>query len=554
MAAVGTLESASCRSHRLWWIALAFVLLVAGCGQLVASAGSESGSTVFDETPTTAECETETGATCLDANQIRDRYGLDRLAAKGLTGKGVTIAVLDISGAPSHAEDLEEYSSRMGLPPPDLRSRDVELGYEPFVDYDPSDPRVVEAAMHTSRQLQLIHAIAPRATILLERLRFPTDEDLSRPVDELLAIRLRALVNEQQADVVLLGHGVPERTVSERTAQASDILRNRRPLFDDAARNGVTVVASGGARPSWPAVDPGVLTVGGRPGRSLTFELPDYQVNQSSLNEHDDERRVIPDLSFPAGESEHFLIYQTVSGRGGWAPVRVNQAERLVGLLALAAQGAGGALGHINDDVYYLASQTAGPERSGLRASKPKPGRPGSRVVTDTELFVGALADSARRPERSVPDERPKPAKRCQQNRPIDLEIQDHENVRLTSRLCVLHDPAKKELTGRITVEWRPLKGAEDSPGTVDGRFEDFEVRTVVERAGQGHRDRTCAIEDDLNGSDRGAASCELTISEPAPDSWSTGGRLAWKRAEFPGGAEPKEKLRSSPPLDVEQE
>lgn len=527
-------------------------LVVAGCGQLVMSVGGDTYGTVFDDVPTTAECESETEQNCLDANRLRERYGLDRLAADGLTGKGATVAVIDFSGADSFAEDLEEYSSRMGLPPPRLKERDVELGYEPFAEYDSSDPRMVAAAVHTSRQLQLIHTLAPQATILLERLRFPDTEKVDRPIDELLAIRLRALVNERAADVVLLGHGSAEHELSERTERVSDLLRNRRTVFDDADRQGVTVLASAGRRAAWPAVDPGVLAVGGRTGTSRIFERPDYQVNLSSLDEKDLEGRTVPDLTLPGVADDRQLIYQSVSEHPGWVAVRVSQAERMAGLVALSVQAVGDGLGKLNDDVYYLATETAGPERSGLRVRTPEPGAPGERAVVDVARFVRALADSARRPERAVPDERPKPDERCRDGNPIDYSIRNHQNVRVTPRICVRHDPAQQRLTGRITVDWRPRPGSDDSSTATRGRFDGFEIRTVLERDERDQQDRKCSIRFELNHTKRGQGSCRVTISNPEPGTWAADGRLAWDRGDRPGGWEPPRKLRGSPVLDLE--
>ncbi|MCM1966295.1 hypothetical protein [Streptomyces sp. G1] len=103
------------------------------CAALIATAGCTAGQ-VEEQTVDVAEsaaaaagdavrdgCLDGTDSACYTAAQIRAAYGITGLAAKGITGKGRTIAILDPVGSPNARADLEAYSRKMGLPVPDLR-------------------------------------------------------------------------------------------------------------------------------------------------------------------------------------------------------------------------------------------------------------------------------------------------------------------------------------------------------------------------------------------------------------------------------------------------
>ena len=49
-------------------------------------------------------------------------YGVDRLHAEGITGKGQTIVIIDAWGSPTALEDLQAFSSAFGLTAPALKS------------------------------------------------------------------------------------------------------------------------------------------------------------------------------------------------------------------------------------------------------------------------------------------------------------------------------------------------------------------------------------------------------------------------------------------------
>ena len=70
---------------------------------------------------TTADCEQLDGIACFDPDQLRAAYELPPLYAKGITGKGVTIMIVDSFGSPTIKADLAAFDRQFGYPaPPDF--------------------------------------------------------------------------------------------------------------------------------------------------------------------------------------------------------------------------------------------------------------------------------------------------------------------------------------------------------------------------------------------------------------------------------------------------
>src|SRR5256886_15350628 len=88
--------------------------------------------------PTEPDCEA-VGRTCFTPQAIQSAYNIGPLYAKGLNGKGRTIAVVDSYGSDTMAHDLHVFNQAFGLAP---------MGGEEGV--------TCEAGMHTLRQLVFI--------------------------------------------------------------------------------------------------------------------------------------------------------------------------------------------------------------------------------------------------------------------------------------------------------------------------------------------------------------------------------------------------------------
>jgi len=101
---------------------------------------------------------------CYTPSDIYKAYGVDKLHAEGLTGKGETIVIVDSYGSPTALSDLQFFSKTFGLPQPDLTI------------IHPTGTPTPSGSMHgvqlgwaeeTSLDLQWAHAIAPDAKLVL---------------------------------------------------------------------------------------------------------------------------------------------------------------------------------------------------------------------------------------------------------------------------------------------------------------------------------------------------------------------------------------------------
>ncbi|HJZ29061.1 MAG TPA: hypothetical protein VJ370_22495, partial [Streptosporangiaceae bacterium] len=66
--------------------------------------------------PTTAECEAQFRVACYEPPQVQQAYDLPALYAKGVTGKGATIVIVDSFGSPTIKNDLATYDGQFGIP------------------------------------------------------------------------------------------------------------------------------------------------------------------------------------------------------------------------------------------------------------------------------------------------------------------------------------------------------------------------------------------------------------------------------------------------------
>src|SRR5262249_51095810 len=65
--------------------------------------------------PTDAQCESVAHITCFKPQAIQSAYHLGPLYANNLTGKGVTIAIVDSYGSDTMAHDLHVYDQAFGI-------------------------------------------------------------------------------------------------------------------------------------------------------------------------------------------------------------------------------------------------------------------------------------------------------------------------------------------------------------------------------------------------------------------------------------------------------
>ncbi|MBI3410000.1 MAG: S53 family peptidase [Planctomycetes bacterium] len=262
------------------------------------------------------QLEERTVPTVYTPAQIQHAYGFD---LNSNTGAGQTIAIVDAYDDPNIASDLAAFSSTFGLPAAS------------FTKATPQGQPAANSGWATEIALDVewAHAIAPSANILLV-------EAASSSYANLLGAVTYA-ATQPNVSVVSMSWGGGE--FSQETSAAYDGVFLNHP--------GVTFVASSGDSgrpPSWPAISPNVLSVGGTKltldannnwssetgwgngrlsflyggsggGISAYEPKPSYQasVTQSST------KRTNPDIAYNADPNTG--VYVLDSYNGGWFQV-----------------------------------------------------------------------------------------------------------------------------------------------------------------------------------------------------------------------------------------
>lgn len=162
------------------------------------------------------------------AAQVSTHYGLNAAYAKGYTGEGTTIVIVDAYGSPSIQSDANIFSQKMGLPA--LESSNFKVVYPDGPAA--GDPYQTSWPVETSLDVEWAHAIAPKAKIVLA---IAPDDN----VDSLNAV-LRYAVIHNLGDVVSNSYGLPEAVATPDIAHAFD------RTIEIAAAQGIAVNVSSG--------------------------------------------------------------------------------------------------------------------------------------------------------------------------------------------------------------------------------------------------------------------------------------------------------------------
>ena len=233
--------------------------------------GVQQAGRVQANPPTTADCEKAYKVVCYQPAQIRQAYDLAPLYARGVTGRGTTIVIVDSFGSPTIRHDLTVFDQAFGLPAPPKFTIIQPVGRVPR--YDPANSDMVGWAGETTLDVEYAHAIAPGASILL----------VETPVSETEGVHgfpqiIKAeqyVVRHHLGDVISQSFSATEQTFPSQAA-----VQALRGAYQLAARNHVTVLAASGDSgaadvkldettyypfpvTSWPDSDPLVTAVGG---------------------------------------------------------------------------------------------------------------------------------------------------------------------------------------------------------------------------------------------------------------------------------------------------
>ncbi|HLK01155.1 MAG TPA: S53 family peptidase [Streptosporangiaceae bacterium] len=349
---------------------------------------------------TTAECEQELGIACYTPAQIQRAYDLPALYARGITGKGTTIVVVDSFGSPTIEHDLGVFDRSFGLAdPPSFRVIAPE-GAIPA--YDPANSDMSGWAGETTLDVEWAHVIAPGASILL--VETPVSETEGVQGFPQIVAAEQYVLRHYHATVISQSFGATEETFPDKGSvealRGANIAaqKDRVTMLAALGDSGATDLRLDGTtfytRPvtSWEASDPLVTGVGGTElhldangnrtaqdsawndtynsavseflsgglgpdpdasggGRSILFPRPWYQYGVRAQTSG---ARGTPDISMSAACAGAVDTY----GPSGWSQTcGDSEATPLfAGIVALAAQEAGRSLGLINPALYRMAA------------------------------------------------------------------------------------------------------------------------------------------------------------------------------------------------------
>ena len=369
------------------------------------------------QTPSPLDC-VALGFRCYTPHALANTYGLPALYARGFTGRGQTIAIIDSFGSSMIRSDLNVFDTTFGL---------QHLCGEARYACRPGDPTFTVLPFHgspppashgsslqnpapwiaeTTLDVEWAHAVAPQASILL----------VTTPTAETLGVQ--GFPQMMAAEDYVITHHLAS-VISQSFASAEEAFASSSPLqhlryaFQDAVANHVTVLASTGDNGTanvlkhpvthprlipyptveWPASDPLVTAVGGtsvctdaasglrvdsfsppapcqdNPGQrevawagsgggfSHVFARPAFQDGVISRA-----TRATPDVAYQADPTTGVIVFLTTPGNPGtWFSFggTSSGAPQWAGLIAIACQINGGALGYINPALYRIGADPA---------------------------------------------------------------------------------------------------------------------------------------------------------------------------------------------------
>ena len=341
---------------------------------------------------TTSQCQATYHIRCYTPTQLHAAYGLDSLYRQGIDGRGTTVVVPIPFGSPTIRHDLRVFDKQFGLPHAQVQI--VRFGDIP--PYDPTDITRVEWAAGTTLVVEGVHAIAPRAKIVIAETAVSLEGGPSG-FPELLQAE-ESLINAGVGDVIAQIEATGEATFpGANTGDYSSLLSLRR-AYRTAADHDVTVLAPAGnggrgASARWPSSDPLVTSVGGSQlylddngqrqrsdpawndgygagggGLSAVFNRPFYQAGVADVvGTH----RGVPDITMSGSVDGGAWVYASFAGTGGtgWDIFDGSgQAMSMfAGVVALADQVAGRRIGQLNPALYRMGERAAhGAAHTGL--------------------------------------------------------------------------------------------------------------------------------------------------------------------------------------------
>jgi subtilase family serine protease len=387
---------------------------IAGAAAGAAAVGVEPASIIHHlasktQPPSEAECLAAFGIPCYGPQQVETAYDEGPLYARGITGKGETIVIVDAFGSPTIQSDLATFDAETGLPAPPSFKVIQPAGAVP--PYDPSNGTMVGWAGETTLDVEYSHTMAPGANILL--VETPVAETEGTAGFPQIVEAENYVIDHHLGQVISQSFAATEQTFPNKGS-----LLSLRGAYINAYHHGVTVLGSAGdtgaanysnaagtelftfPTVNWPASDPLVTGLGGTRlslnaagqhtapdvvwndtynmalnelffgdagpnplatggGLSAVFHRPRYQDGVAGVVGR---ARGVPDISMSAACSAPVLTYQSFAPQtpGWYLTCGTSEASPLfAGVVAQADQVAHHSLGLINPALYALLAAHA---------------------------------------------------------------------------------------------------------------------------------------------------------------------------------------------------
>ena len=320
---------------------------------------------------------------CYTPHQFRVAYGAESLYERGLTGAGQTVVDIVSYGSPTLQQDMQVFDQQFNLPPVNLQILSP-LGTVPF---DPNNKDMAGWASETDLDVQIIHAIAPGAKIIV--MTSPVDEvEGTSGLPQFLQLE-QQVVSQHLGNIISQSWGASEVTLNNSQGR-SEIAQWDAFYKQATTQDGITFFSSSGdngatdysdlhasklspiATTSFAPDDPWVTATGGtsliRQGNSTSevawnqsgggfsqfFSEPSYQQTLPTSDQSELKgRRGVPDVSADADPLTGLVFYEN----GTWTLAGGTSAAAPLwsGLMAIADQMAGKGLGFIDPTLYKLA-------------------------------------------------------------------------------------------------------------------------------------------------------------------------------------------------------
>jgi subtilase family serine protease len=382
-------------------------LLMAACTPFGSSGGNSTATTTPDTKPTHASTPASvpdvtpvadtslltcpgnfSGDTnCQTPRSLRLAYGVESLMQRGYTGQGQTVVDIVSFGSPTLQQDMDTFDQQFGLPPITIQVLSP-IGTVPF---DPNNKDMQGWAGETELDVQIIHAVAPGAKIVV--LTSPVSEtEGTIGLPQFLQLEQYALSHHLGA-IFSQSWGASEVTLRDSAGQKE--IQQWDAFYKQATtQQGITFFGSSGDNgatdytdlqatklstsptTSFPTDEPWVTSTGGTSlrrsqgstsfsesawngsggGFSSFFSTPSFQQSLPlAVLQELQHRRGVPDVSADADPNTGLAIYV-----GGWQLGGGTSAAAPLwsAITAIANQMAGHSLGFLNPALYKLAASS----------------------------------------------------------------------------------------------------------------------------------------------------------------------------------------------------